>query len=257
MFKYLAVSASALALVPTGLTADFTLPDNKVLFNKYFGKGTQNYKCNGTVWALDSANADLFLEKDYTGPAAITHFFLPPPGDAKGGRPTWKYNADGSQVTGIVTKKINAPSATDIQWLYVNETSSTTNTGVMDNIDFIFRLYTVAGLAPAASGCTTGNAGNITKVPYEAQYWFYKPNNSGVAPKTTTATANLQPVTTAVVATTKDQYYGNSPTPVATTGSDSYGDAPVVTTSAPTYPVLSSANKIAGSLIGFLFLLFA
>ncbi|KAJ3273785.1 hypothetical protein HDV01_003912 [Terramyces sp. JEL0728] len=260
MFKYLAISASALAFVPTGLTADFTLPDNEVLFNKYFGKGTQNYKCNGTVWALDSADADLFAGKGYSGAAVITHFFLPAPGDAKGGRPTWKYNSDGSQVTGVVTKRVSAPSATDIQWLIVNRTSSTTNTGVMDTVDFVFRLYTVAGIAPAASQCSYGNAGSITKVPYEAEYWFYQPavattTTTTVATTTTTA-VNLQP------AVTVNQY--QSDPAVATTAygdSANYGgsaQATAVTTNPAEYGIVSSANKIAASLFGFfIFVLFA
>ncbi|KAJ3258384.1 hypothetical protein HK103_003672 [Boothiomyces macroporosus] len=252
MFKYLAITASALALVPAGLSADFALPDNEVLFNKYFGKGTQNYKCNGTVWALDSADAELYLANDYTGSADITHFFLPTP-DAKGGRPSWKYHADGSVVTGIVTKKVNAPSSADIQWLYINKTSSTS--GVLENVDYVFRLYTKSGIAPPASECAAAKAGNITKLPYEAQYWFYKASPAAtttIPVATTSSAANLQPVMT-----TAGSYYSDAAAPKATTSNGiNYGDAPMTTTTG-SYHVVSSASKVAGSFIGLVLLFIA
>ena len=57
--------------------------------------GVQIYSCNGTAWSFVAPRANLF---DDHGKLIITHF----------GGPTWQLN-DGSQVTGKMAAKVDAP----------------------------------------------------------------------------------------------------------------------------------------------------
>ncbi|KAJ3259112.1 hypothetical protein HK103_002999 [Boothiomyces macroporosus] len=140
-------------------------PDSYRLVTRYSAVGTQNYVCNNTQWALDSANADLFTQP---GQILAKHFFLDTP-DSFGGRPTWKSN-DGSQVTGQVLTKVVVDEKS-VPWLVVQRTSGS-NTGIFGQVNVVLRVKTVGGIAPSSS-CV---AGQTVKVNYSSDYWFYSAN---------------------------------------------------------------------------------
>ena len=81
--------------------------------------------------------------------------------------PTWQSNS-GSAVVG---KKLldRTPDPTAIPWLLLSGSSSH-GPGPLDGTTYIQRTNTTGGLAPS----DPGTAGQIVKVPYTAEYYFYK-----------------------------------------------------------------------------------
>ena len=127
--------------------------------------GFQVYVCQ--------AGADQKLMWVFKAPEAELH-------DANGstiGRhyagPTWKHN-DGSEVTGKVAAKQDAPDPDSIPWLLVNVTGHS-GTGVLSRVTTIQRIHTKGGQSPQASTCEDSKRGMETKSPYAADYYFYAP----------------------------------------------------------------------------------
>jgi hypothetical protein len=85
--------------------------------------------------------------------------------------PVWVSTNDGSAVVGAVVASVPRPGAVPELLL-----KSTTNrgTGLLGNVDYVQRLETVGGVAPAGT-CT---AGSQVAVAYHAQYRFYAPAGS-------------------------------------------------------------------------------
>ena len=162
-----ALLAGAIALsaaLPTAASAQTQslgslIPERgNVPFLASLGTGVQIYQCNGTAWTFVAPRATL---TDVLGRPIISHF----------GGPTWQDDKDGSKVVGkgVASVTVN-PKA--IPWLLLSGTPS--GTGVLAKTTFIQRLLTNGGLAPAASTCTTANAGRQAEVPYTAEYVFWK-----------------------------------------------------------------------------------
>ena len=81
--------------------------------------------------------------------------------------PTWQSNS-GGKVIGTVLKKCFADAAS-IPWLSLSGVSD--GAGVFQHVNFIQRLHTVGGNAPAAAGTVIGEE---RQIPYTADYLFYK-----------------------------------------------------------------------------------
>jgi Protein of unknown function (DUF3455) len=130
--------------------------------------GFQIYVCrpdaNGKpAWTLKAPDAELFDEQ---GKPIGKHF----------GGPTWQLN-DGSQVTGKMAAKADAPDPRAIPWLLVTVTGHSGN-GKLSGVTSIQRVNTVAGLAPEslapAAGECTAQIGEVEfKSSYSADYYFY------------------------------------------------------------------------------------
>ena len=130
--------------------------------------GFQIYVCRpdaegGPAWTLKAPEAELFDEQ---GNVIGKHF----------GGPTWQLN-DGSQITGRMVAKVDAPAATAIPWLLVTVTSNS-GKGALSQVTSIQRVNTVAGLAPeslppVAAECGDSNRGVEFKSSYSADYYFY------------------------------------------------------------------------------------
>jgi hypothetical protein len=130
--------------------------------------GFQIYVCqpdaNGKpAWTLKAPNAELFDEQ---GKSIGKHF----------GGPTWQLN-DGSQVTGKMAAKADAPDPKAIHWLLLTVTGHSGN-GKLSGVTSIQRVNTVAGLAPeslapAATECTAQSGEVEFKSSYSADYYFY------------------------------------------------------------------------------------
>jgi hypothetical protein len=125
--------------------------------------GAQIYVCQAgadqkLAWVLKAPDADLF---DDHGKVLGHH----------SAGPSWKLD-DGSEVTGKLLAKHDAPEATDIPWLLV-AAASHSGSGTLANVTFIQRIHTKDGLAPTASTCDESKRGTESKSAYSADYYFY------------------------------------------------------------------------------------
>lgn len=130
--------------------------------------GFQIYVCRPDAegrpaWTLKAPEAELFDEQ---GKVIGKHF----------GGPTWQLN-DGSQVTGRMVAKVDAPDAKAIPWLLV-AVASNSGKGALSRVTTIQRVNTVAGLAPeslppAAAECSPSSGEVEFKSSYSADYYFY------------------------------------------------------------------------------------
>ncbi|HET7188477.1 MAG TPA: DUF3455 domain-containing protein [Gemmatimonadaceae bacterium] len=130
-------------------------PAGSTLVLDAYGVGVQIYQWNGTSWAFVAPSATLFADAGDHGVVA-THF----------GGPTWKSNSGGT-VVGTVADRCPVDPAS-IPW--VSLTGVADGPGIFEKVTFIQRLNTVGGNAPS----TPGSLNEIVKVPYTANYLFYK-----------------------------------------------------------------------------------
>jgi len=141
--------------------SELTVPTGQVPYRKARAKGIQIYPCNADR-TFGSAHPEAILVTDQ---GEIIHHF-------KG--PTWEA-ADGSFVVGTVMKKTPAPDPDAIPWLLLSSQPGGTENGLLSNVSFIQRVYTRFGNAPA-NGCNPNESAE-TPVFYEAEYYFYVPND--------------------------------------------------------------------------------
>lgn len=146
--------------VPKSLEA----PSGEEVILAAHAKGVQIYTCQaGTdqkfAWALKGPEAEL---TDASGKMIAHHF----------AGPTWKH-ADGSEVTGKVVAKQDAPKADAIPWLLL-KAASHTGEGVFSHVTSIQRIHTEGGLAPQGNSCDASASGKETKSAYSADYYFYQ-----------------------------------------------------------------------------------
>ncbi|HEU4416537.1 MAG TPA: DUF3455 domain-containing protein [Candidatus Angelobacter sp.] len=125
-------------------------------------EGFQIYLCradNASVysWVFKAPEADLY---DAQGNLMGKHF----------AGPTWRHN-DGSEITGKVAAKADAPGASAIPWLLLT-VSGHAGQGVLSRVTTIQRINTFGGLAPA-SGCGEANRDAEFRSSYTADYYFY------------------------------------------------------------------------------------
>jgi hypothetical protein len=162
------------AALPTDVPAGIVVAETATLLRSLHAVGTQNYRCTQTAgpadadptftWVFIAPVADLL---NSCGAKVGSHFAVPgslPPA------PEWKYDADGSSVTGV---KINsAPVVGSIPELLLTATDHGGD-GVFAGVTLIQRLHTVGGAAPALADCTTEHVNEVAEVEYSAQYYFY------------------------------------------------------------------------------------
>jgi len=130
--------------------------------------GFQIYVCRADAegklaWTLKAPEAELF---DAQEKVIGRHF----------GGPTWQLN-DGSQITGKMTARVDAPVAGAIPWLLLTVTGNS-GKGALSRVTSIQRVNTVSGLAPeslpaAAVECNSSTREVEFKSSYSADYYFY------------------------------------------------------------------------------------
>lgn len=130
-------------------------PAGSVLVLHAYGVGVQIYRWNGTSWGFVAPSATLYADANNRGVVA-THF----------GGPTWQSNSGGT-VVGTVANRCPVDPAS-IPW--VSLTGVADGPGIFEKVTFIQRLNTVGGNAPS----TPGALNEVVKVPYTADYLFYK-----------------------------------------------------------------------------------
>ena len=126
----------------------------KLVFHVY-AAGVQIYHWNGASWSFDGPSA--VLSADAEGKSTVgTHY----------AGPTWESNSGGT-VVGTVSQRCTAdPNA--IQWLSL--TAKSNGPGIFHRVNFIQRVNTVGGKEPTYAGA----AGEVARVPYTTEYFFYR-----------------------------------------------------------------------------------
>lgn len=153
----LLLAAPAAATDQSGVPAALRVPDGHDRVLHTTGVGVQIYDCVASAWVFREPKAGIFEH----GRLVATHF----------AGPTWKSTKDDSSVVGAVRARAAAPDpARDIPWLLLGATANT-GSGVFSEVDYIQRLDTRGGVAPAGP-CETGKA---AYVPYAATYDFWAP----------------------------------------------------------------------------------
>ena len=150
--------ASARPDVPDNLKA----PESEDVILVGHAKGAQIYVCQESdqkwSWVLKAPEAEL---SDEAGKTIVHH----------SAGPSWKH-IDGSEVTGKVAAKHDAPKADAIPWLLLSAASHS-GQGIMTRVTSIQRIRTEGGLPPQASECTASANGRESKSTYSADYYFY------------------------------------------------------------------------------------
>lgn len=132
---------------------------NKVHFHG-LGVGVQIYTWNGSSWGAAVPEATLF-----NGEAVVAIHFA---------GPTWESNS-GSKVVGSLMPPpahvIVDPDA--IPWLRLTALTAE-GPGIFANTTYIQRVNTTGGKAPSTDGAFVGQ---VARVPYTADYFFYRKAN--------------------------------------------------------------------------------
>jgi len=129
--------------------------------------GAQIYVCQAGAdqkfaWVLKAPEADL---TDATGKKIVHHF----------AGPTWKH-VDGSEVTGKVIAKQDAPKPEAIPWVLL-AAARHSGEGILSRVTSIQRIRTEGGLPPSANTCDASASGKESRSSYSADYYFYVPEH--------------------------------------------------------------------------------
>ena len=131
---------------------------NKLAFHVY-ARGVQMYRWNGVTWDFVAPVASLFAEANYFGEVG-NHYV----------GPTWE-SKSGSKVVGRRVPGTGCtPDQSAIAWLLLEKVSSN-GPGIFGSVTYIQRVNTTGGLTPTAPGLSIGE---VTEVPYTAEYYFYR-----------------------------------------------------------------------------------
>jgi len=137
---------------------------NKVHFHG-FGVGFQIYTWNGTSWGGAVPEATLF---DEDGNVVALHFGVFAINGSFIG-PAWQSNS-GSEVVGKLPPAAVVVDTNSIPWLRL-PALTTKGPGIFANTSFIQRVNTTGGKAPSTNGAFVGQ---VARMPYTADYFFYR-----------------------------------------------------------------------------------
>ena len=147
---------------PAGIAAQLR-PDNEKAAFVLKAAGFQVYTCKASPdgyehkWTLVAPDATLSEDGAVVG----RHF----------AGPTWESTVDGSSVKGSAKARQDG-GAGNIPWLWL-PTISIGKPGRFADVSSVLRVATQGGVEPAG-GCDAAHAGQEAKVPYTADYYFYK-----------------------------------------------------------------------------------
>ena len=127
------------------------------------GKGVQIYDCKPS--AADPA----VLAWTFREPAAVLYGHRGRPVGIHFRGPTFE-SFDGSNVVGALQASVPSPTPGAVPWLLLAAVSNQGD-GVLGQVDFVQRLETRGGVAPAGA-CDPAEDPTVA-VPYRARYVFY------------------------------------------------------------------------------------
>jgi len=148
---------------PPGISPDLRAPAGEHPAFVLKAAGVQIYTCKASAdgyehkWAFVAPEATL-MENG----AVVGHHFA---------GPTWESTIDKSGTKGAVKAKQDG-GAGNIPWLLLAATSNG-NDGRFAGVASVQRVATQGGVEPNG-GCDAAHAGQEVKVPYTADYYFYK-----------------------------------------------------------------------------------
>jgi len=136
-----------------------SLPENSSIVLALVADGVQIYEskpnpAGGFQWSLKAPEAEL---KNATGEILGKH----------GAGPSWTLN-DGSSIVGSVPPLKNLAARASIPWLLL-AVKSRSGSGILDQVDYVMRVGTEGGVAPAEPPKT---ASETAKAKYHAFYLF-------------------------------------------------------------------------------------
>jgi hypothetical protein len=138
-------------------------PPGSHVYLEALASGVQIYEC--------SVNADSTYQWAFKAPeAALSDRAGHPLGKHYAG-PTWEAN-DGSAVVGEAKARDPGPTTTAIPWLLLGAKANS-GVGTFATAKFVQRVATVGGVAPVG-GCDASTLRQQTRVPYSAEYIFYR-----------------------------------------------------------------------------------
>ena len=145
---------------------------NKVSFHAYavgvqiYGATANTNSPTGFAWTFRAPEAVLY---DADGNVVGLHYAFAGPT-----RPAWE-SESGSRVVGARTAAPVTVTPGAIPWLILNAVSTNTvGPGIFERTTYIQRVNTTGGLAPAAAPTQLGQE---ARVPYTAEYFFYRETN--------------------------------------------------------------------------------
>lgn len=148
--------------LPLPLCQSIRVEEGHKVASHTYAVGVQVYRWNGAAWAFVEPVANLYADKGFRGQVG-THY----------AGPTWESNSGSRVVARRVQNTGCTPDANAIPWLLL-ETVSTDGPGIFRKVSFIQRVNTTGGVAPAAPGTFVGEE---ARVPYTAEYFFYRAAN--------------------------------------------------------------------------------
>ncbi|MGZ5033489.1 MAG: DUF3455 domain-containing protein [Usitatibacter sp.] len=157
-------AACATAPAPIVLSAPLRAPEGEQSAFILAAEGVQIYACKPKAadpasfeWAFVAPQATLMQHGKTVG--------------RHGAGPTWVATGDASSVKGTVAERQDGGSG-NIPWLLLRATPSD-NQGIFAGVTSIQRVDTKGGVEPAAP-CDATKSGQEVRVPYTANYNFYK-----------------------------------------------------------------------------------
>jgi len=165
------IAASEKLVIPAAVDLPANLPNGNTRVATYYAIGVQKYKARekaGTYpltyeWVFVAPQADLY---DATNTKVGTH----------GAGPFWQLSAADSIFAQQFSppKTASSPDAGSIDWLLLMPKTGTTPTGIFSEVDYIQRIATAGGKAPAEPPTS---ATQTIEVKYKAVYRFTKQNS--------------------------------------------------------------------------------
>jgi hypothetical protein len=161
-----AISASEQMVIPAAITIPENLPTGNVRVATYFAVGVQKYKAEAIPntsdfkWVLAGPDASLYNANNVQ---VGTH----------GVGPHWTLSA-GDNILGqhfTPQKTSPSPDANSVDWLLLKPKDGTAPTGIFADVDYIQRIATSGGRAPATAPTSITDE---VSVDYTAVYRFTK-----------------------------------------------------------------------------------
>jgi len=164
------IAASENLIIPDAVAVPVNSPNGNTRVITFYAKGFQLYKAKKVEgsdpaifeWSFVAPKADLY---DHSNKKVGNH----------GAGPFWTISPADSIFGQAFTPAKTAPAddAGSIDWLLLMTKDGKTPTGVFADVDYIQRIATKGGKAPAQA---PANANSTAEVPYEAIYRFTKRN---------------------------------------------------------------------------------
>jgi len=132
-------------------------PAGNKAFLRVYALGVQVYRWNGASWDFVAPEANLFANENYTAKIG-THY----------AGPTWEA-IGGSKVVGMRVADC-APHSNTIPWLLLQSISND-GPGIFRRVTYIQRVNTTGGQRPICPGTSIGEE---ARIPYTAEYYFYR-----------------------------------------------------------------------------------